>query len=81
MATAAVESMPMQVHETGPVEVIVQEKKQVGTKDKDVDWYFSDIKQIPAPVQQLFEDWSGLQPDEVKNHILKVVSDISHLES
>lgn len=75
MAAAAVERTPEEVHET---DVIVKEKKQVGTKEKDVDWYFKDIKQIPRPIQQLFEDWSGLRPDEVKSHILKVVSYASH---
>lgn len=77
MATTTVDRTPVEVREALPAEIIVKEKKQVGTKDKDVEWYFNDIKRITAPVQQLFEEWSDLRPDEVKSHILKVVGHIN----
>ncbi|KAI9701456.1 MAG: hypothetical protein M1836_001511 [Candelina mexicana] len=53
-----------------PVEAPVA--KKVGSKDKDVAWYFKNINNIPGPMQELLEKWSGLAPNDVRAHIHRV---------
>lgn len=47
--------------------------KKVGSKDKDVPWFFKNINDIPAPMQEMLEKWSGLAPNDVRAHIHRVV--------
>ena len=55
--------------ETTPIET----KKQVGTRDKDVPWYYDEVKNVPAKVRTLLKEWSGVAPEDVEAHILQIV--------
>lgn len=37
-------------------------------------WYNDDIEQVPTDIRQLFENYSGVSPDDVVPHVLKIVS-------
>ena len=46
----------------------------VGSKSKDVAWYFPPITAVSEPVRDLLENYSHYTPDEVIPRILEIVS-------
>ncbi|KAI9792719.1 MAG: hypothetical protein M1816_001818 [Peltula sp. TS41687] len=48
------------------------QQKPARSVNKDVPWYEEDVGDVPEPVQQLLEQYSGIPADQVKEQILTV---------
>ena len=44
-----------------------------GASNKDVLWYIADVGPIPEPARDLLENYSGIHPDHLKDHVTEVV--------
>lgn len=46
----------------------------VGSRDKNVPWYDEVLENLSPQTRALLEGYSGIAPDEVLNHVYRVVS-------
>jgi hypothetical protein len=46
---------------------------RIGSRDKNVGWYSSNLETLTAAQRDLFENYSHIPPDSVIPHILRVV--------
>ena len=47
---------------------------QIKARDKDVQWYQTDLETVSPQARELLEKYSHIPPDKVIPHILKIVS-------
>ena len=52
----------------------VATRAQVESRDKNVQWYISELKELEQPAREVFEKYSGIPSEKVVPHILEVVS-------
>ena len=64
--------MTTQTHKTDGSSVVATEN-QLGSRSRDVAWYSKDISEIPEAAREVLEKYSKVPPEEVKDHVTKVV--------
>ena len=64
--------MTAQTHKTDGSSTVATED-QLGSRSRDVAWYSKDISEIPEAAREVLEKYSKVPPEEVKDHVTKVV--------
>lgn len=56
-----------------PREPLLLPNTRNDTNVNNVPWFDQDIPVVPEPMRQLLEEYSGVEPEQVKSHILNIV--------